>query len=113
MGIEGLNVVEEKLALARETIGPNAELMLNAVMSYNVEFAVQIAERLRPCRMRWLEEPLIPTDLEGHVELKKSVPWMPIANRRRPPWTTCVSTTCRAPVRRRATTRPEVVRWTF
>ena len=32
MGIEGLNVVEEKLALARETIGPNAELMLNAVM---------------------------------------------------------------------------------
>lgn len=79
MGVEGLNVVEEKLALARETIGPNAELMLNAVMSYNVEFAVQIAERLRPFRMRWLEEPLIPTDLEGHIELKKSVPWMPIA----------------------------------
>ena len=48
MGIEGLNMVEDKLGMARETVGSNAELMLNAVMSYNVEFAVQIAERLRP-----------------------------------------------------------------
>lgn len=79
MGIEGLNRVEEKIAEARETVGPKAELMLNAVMSYNVEFAVQIAERLRPYRMRWLEEPLIPADLEGHIELKRAVPWMPIA----------------------------------
>jgi L-rhamnonate dehydratase len=29
--------------------------------------------------MRWLEEPLIPGDLEGHIELKKACPWMPIA----------------------------------
>jgi L-rhamnonate dehydratase len=79
MGTEGLNRLEEKLALARETIGPDADLMLNAVMSYNVEFAVQVAERLRPFRMRWLEEPLIPIDLEGHIQLKKAVPWMPIA----------------------------------
>ncbi|HJP33037.1 MAG TPA: enolase C-terminal domain-like protein [Candidatus Latescibacteria bacterium] len=78
-GTEGLCRLEEKLAAARETIGPKADLMLNAVMSYNVDFAVQVAERLRPFHMRWLEEPLIPGDLEGHVELKRAVPWMPIA----------------------------------
>ena len=27
-----------------------------------------MAERLRPYGLRWLEEPLIPTDLEGHIE---------------------------------------------
>ena len=78
-GIEGLNRLEDKLGKARDQIGPDAELMLNAVMSYNVEYAVQVAQRLRPFHMRWLEEPLIPTDLEGHVELKRAVPWMPIA----------------------------------
>jgi L-rhamnonate dehydratase len=79
MGIEGLNAVEDKIAKARETIGWNAELMLNAVMSYNVSFASQLAFRLRPYHLRWLEEPLIPTDLEGHIELKKAVPFLPIA----------------------------------
>ena len=78
-GTEGLNRLEEKLEASRETVGPDADLMLNAVMSYNQDFAVQVAERLRPFRMRWLEEPLIPGDLEGHIALKKAVPWMPIA----------------------------------
>ena len=79
MGIEGLDVLEEHVARARETVGPHAELMLNPIMAYNVEYAVQVAERLRPYRLRWLEEPLTPSDLRGHIELKKSVPWMPIA----------------------------------
>ena len=78
-GIEGLNKLEEKVARARETVGADAELMLNPVMAYNVEFAIQVAERLRPYRLRWLEEPLKPVDLRGHIELKKAVPWMPIA----------------------------------
>lgn len=79
MSTRGLNLVEGKIAEARETIGRDADLMLNAVMSYNVEFAVQLAERLRPYHMRWLEEPLIPPDLEGHIALKTAVPWMSIA----------------------------------
>lgn len=78
-GQEGLNRLEQKVAEARELVGQDAELMLNAVMSYNVEYSVQVAETLRPFQMRWLEEPLIPGDLEGHIELKKAVPWMPIA----------------------------------
>ena len=79
MGIEGLNILEEKVADAKDTIGPNADLMVNGVMSYNLEFAVRLAERLRPFELRWLEEPLIPPDLEGHIALKRAVPWMPIA----------------------------------
>ena len=67
------------MADARETVGADADLMVNAVMSYNVEFAVRLAERLRQYDLRWLEEPLTPPDLEGHIALKRAVPWMPIA----------------------------------
>ena len=78
-GITGLNQLEDHVARARETVGPDAELMLNSIMAYNVQYAVQVAERLRPYRLRWLEEPLIPGDARGHLELKRAVPWLPIA----------------------------------
>jgi len=78
-GITALNLMEDKVAATREQIGAEAELMINPVMAYNLSFAVQMAERLRPYHLRWMEEPLIPPDLEGHIALKRAVPWMPIA----------------------------------
>ena len=38
-----------------------------------------LAERLRPYELRWLEEPLFPEDLEGHIQIRKAVTWIPIA----------------------------------
>jgi L-rhamnonate dehydratase len=78
-GTEGLNFLEEKVAKARDTVGPNADLMLNPVMSFNVEFAARAMERLKPYGLRWFEEPLMPFDTEGLVQLKRAVPTMPIA----------------------------------
>ena len=78
-GIVGLNAVEEKVAWAREMVGNQAELMINPVMAYDVEFTVRLAERLRPYELRWIEEPLFPEDLEGHIQLRKAVTWVPIA----------------------------------
>jgi L-rhamnonate dehydratase len=79
MGIEGVNMAEEHIANAREQVGPDAELMYNPVSSFNVEFAIRVADRVRPYGLRWFEEPLISSDLEGYVELKKAVNWVPIA----------------------------------
>ncbi|MBT4137186.1 MAG: mandelate racemase/muconate lactonizing enzyme family protein, partial [Candidatus Latescibacteria bacterium] len=78
-GLEGVGIMEEKVANARETIGKNAELMINPVMAYDVEFAIRLAERLRPYELRWMEEPLPPEDLESHIQLRKAIPYMPIA----------------------------------
>jgi L-rhamnonate dehydratase len=78
-GTEGLNLLEEKVAKARETVGPNADLMLNPVMSFNVEFAARAMERLKPYNLRWFEEPLMPYDTEGLAQLKRAVPTVPIA----------------------------------
>jgi L-rhamnonate dehydratase len=78
-GTEGLNRLEEKIAKARETVGPDADLMFNPVMSFNVDFAARLMERLKPYRLRWIEEPLMPHDTDGLVALKKAVPTLPIA----------------------------------
>ena len=78
-GIGGLNIMEDKVAAAREQIGRDAELMINPVMAYDVEFAIRLAERLKPYELRWMEEPLIPEDLAGHIQLRRAVPFMPIA----------------------------------
>ncbi len=79
MGIAGLNLMEAKVASARDQLGYDVELMINPVMAFNLTYAVQMAERLRSYRLSWLEEPFIPPDLESHIELKRAVPWMPIA----------------------------------
>lgn len=79
MGIDGLNMVDEHLARAREAVGPNQELMYNPVMSFNTEFAIRLAEKVRPYGLRWFEEPLIPTNLEGHEEFKRRVSWIALA----------------------------------
>ncbi len=78
-GNRGLDLIEEKISQGRETVGSSAELMFNPVMAYDVRFAIQVAERLRPYRLSWLEEPLIPEDIEAHIQLRSAVPWMSLA----------------------------------
>ena len=78
-GIDGIHRAEEHIANAREQVGGKVELMYNPVMSFNVEFSIRLADRLRPYALRWFEEPLISSDLEGYVELKKAINWVPIA----------------------------------
>ena len=79
MGIKGLDLVEKRVTDARELIGNSSELMINAVMSYNTEFTIRLAERLRKYEIRWIEEPLIPHDIDGLISIKNAAPWMPIA----------------------------------
>ncbi len=78
-GSEGLAQLEEHVAHARDVVGNDAELMINPVMSFNADMALRVAERLRPYKLRWLEEPLPPWDLEGHKELKRSMTWTALA----------------------------------
>lgn len=78
-GIDGLNRLEDYVAGARETIGADAELMLNPVMSYNVEYALRVFEQLQPYRLRWIEEPLMPHDIAGLAEIRRAAPHTALA----------------------------------
>ena len=61
-GLDALARNEEFVARTRDAIGPDVELMLDCWMAFDVEFAVRLAERLRPYRLKWIEDCLIPED---------------------------------------------------
>jgi L-alanine-DL-glutamate epimerase-like enolase superfamily enzyme len=63
-----------RVAAARDEIGPNAELMVDANGAYSVPQALGLAERFAEERVSWLEEPLSSDDLEGLAELRGRMP---------------------------------------
>ena len=79
-GLDAIVKDEELVARARETIGPDVELMLDCWMALDVEFAVRLAERLRPYNLKWLEDCLIPEDLQGFLEMRRRLPWQTLAS---------------------------------
>ena len=78
-GVAGIGRSEELVAQAREQIGPDVELMVDAWMSPNTEHAVRLAEALRPYRIKWLEEYLLPEDMDSHFRVRERIPWQTLA----------------------------------
>ena len=78
-GLAGLETIEEAVSKTRELVGPSVDVMLDCWMGLNVEFAVRLAERLRPYGLKWLEDCLIPEDYDGFVEMRKRLPWQNLA----------------------------------
>jgi D-galactarolactone cycloisomerase len=68
---------------ARETVGPNVELMVDAGGSeqfwpHGYKWALETAKMLADYGVAWFEEALPPDDLEGFIELRRHSP-VPIA----------------------------------
>lgn len=68
---------------ARETVGPDVELMVDAGGSeqfwpHGYKWALETAKMLADYDVVWFEEALPPDDLEGYVELRRHAP-LPIA----------------------------------
>ncbi len=78
-GLDGLRRNEEFVARTREQIGDECELMLDCWMAFDVEYTVRLAETLRPYRLKWIEECLIPEDFDGHIALRQRLPWQTLA----------------------------------
>lgn len=73
-GIDGLNRADEMVAETRATIGDDIELMLDCWMALDVEYAVRLGETLRPYRLKWLEDYLMPHDLGGFAAVRRRLP---------------------------------------
>lgn len=68
---EGLDV--ELVAAAREALGHDRLLLIDAGWAYNVKSALRICRRWEPYDVYWLEEPLPPDDLAGYARLSDLV----------------------------------------
>ena len=72
-GRDGLEKNVELIASTREMVGPKVELMLDCWMAFDVEYAVRLAEELRPYKLKWMEEMLRSEDFDAHAALRQRV----------------------------------------
>jgi len=63
----------ERVALAREVIGPDAELYVDANGGYAAGQAVRVAGRLTEYGVTWFEEPVSAQDLAGLAAVRRQV----------------------------------------
>ena len=79
-GMEGLRKLEEMVADARQRIGDNIELMLDAWTAFDVEFTVRLAEVLKPYKLIWIEDYISSEDLVGYQAVRQRIPWQTLAS---------------------------------
>ncbi len=60
----------ERVAIAREILGEDVELLLDINSNYTFDTAAEAFRRLAPFRPGWIEEPLTPQDLDGYARLR-------------------------------------------
>ena len=54
----------------RETVGDDIDVMADVYMGWTLDYAKRMLPLLEPFHLRWLEEPVIPDDIQGYAELK-------------------------------------------
>jgi L-alanine-DL-glutamate epimerase-like enolase superfamily enzyme len=66
---------EKRVAAARESVGPDVSLMLDANNAWaDLPTALQFMKRLEKYDPYWIEEPFSPDDIENHARLAKRTP---------------------------------------
>jgi len=77
-GAPGMQRNVELVRTVRESIGDDIDLMADAYMGWNLDYAKRMLPLLESFHLRWLEEPVIPDDIQGYAQLK-SYARIPIA----------------------------------
>ena len=72
--VDGAEGMQRNVALVRtirEVAGESIDIMADAYMGWTLDYARRMIPLLEKYNLRWLEEPVIPDDLQGYVALKK------------------------------------------
>ena len=78
-GLRALDLNEAFIEKKRALVGHAVELMVDCWMAFDVDFAVRFAKRMGPYRLRWMEDCLMPDDLDGQAELRRRLPAQTLA----------------------------------
>ena len=62
-----------RLSIARETVGPDIHIAIDANQRWEVDQAIEWISRLAPFEPDWIEEPTSPDDVEGHRRISEAV----------------------------------------
>jgi D-galactarolactone cycloisomerase len=66
-----VDVDTDRVALARDVLGPDCTLMVDVNRQYDAATAVEVADAIAPYDVAWLEEPVAPTDLAGYRTVRE------------------------------------------
>jgi L-rhamnonate dehydratase len=69
-GAAGMQRNVDLVRTVRETVGDEIDVMADAYMGWTLDYAKRMLPLLETFHLRWLEEPVIPDDIHGYVELK-------------------------------------------
>jgi len=70
-GIKGEELNVEVVKAVRDAVGYDVKLMLDCWMSWGVNYTVRMARKLQRYEIEWIEEPVMPDDVEGYVEIRR------------------------------------------
>ncbi|TCU57952.1 L-alanine-DL-glutamate epimerase-like enolase superfamily enzyme [Novosphingobium sp. PhB57] len=70
-GAEGMARNVELLRTVRETVGDGIDIMADAYMGWSLDYAKRMMRLIEPFNLRWLEEAIIPDDINGYHELRR------------------------------------------
>jgi L-rhamnonate dehydratase len=73
-GLRALDMNEAFIAERRALLGSSRDLMVDCWMAFDLDFAVRFAQRMRPYKLRWIEDCLMPDDAEGQDALRLRLP---------------------------------------
>ena len=71
VGRDRLSEDVERVAAIREVLGDDFPLLVDANMRWRVDEAIRASRALAPFGLFWLEEPITPDDVEGHVRVSR------------------------------------------
>jgi L-rhamnonate dehydratase len=77
-GAAGMQHNVDLVKTVRQAVGDGIDVMADAYMGWTLDYAKRMLPLLEPFNLRWLEEPVIPDDIQGYAELK-SYARIPIA----------------------------------
>jgi len=68
-----------RLRIARETVGPDVAIAIDANQRWDVSEAIEWVNRLASFELAWIEEPTSPDDVLGHAAIARGVAPIPVA----------------------------------
>ena len=74
---DGPDGIRRNLTLARtlrDAVGDDVDIMLDAWSSWNVPYAIRMANRLAEYNIRWLEEPVLADKLDSYAQIRDGSP---------------------------------------
>jgi L-rhamnonate dehydratase len=77
-GPSGMRRNIDLLRTVREVVGDDVDIMLECYMGWTLDYARRIIPRLAAFNPRWIEEPVLPDDIDGYAQLNATGP-IPVA----------------------------------